>query len=119
MRKILITATVLVSIALTAPVASAASQHRIAPLTLRVLHGQTTSTCTRRIPDSWVVIVWVYVNGHEIHSTLSNGSFSPYYAGDGTLVYLTAVPHNGPDCATAMSWLPQGARVRIRFQVAS
>jgi len=48
--------------------------------------------------------------------TDSNGGYVVYYAADGTLARLTAIPHGGPICARAITWLPV-SYVTVTFQV--
>lgn len=94
--------------------AVAATQHRIAPLHIQLRAGQSVTRCTSGIPDAWTAADWVYVNGEEAHST--SGGAGLYFAGNGTMVLTWAVPHNGPICARAMTWLP-AARVLVTFKV--
>lgn len=73
--------------------------------------------CTRSVPDLWgPIILWVYVNGQPLESPSQTVQHTQYFAGDGTLVRLHEVPHNGPVCARAITWL-RSARILVRFQL--
>lgn len=88
----------------------------LAPLELTLAPDRPAVRCTGPVPDSWRVATWVRVNGADVQSASTAGR-AMYYAGAGTLIKLWTVPHNGPVCARAQTWLPAGARVQIRFRV--
>lgn len=57
----------------------------------------------------------VTVNGHRLSSPQFAG-FTVWFAGRDTLVRLTAIPHGGPTCAKAITWLPH-ATVTVRVKL--
>ena len=91
---------------------------RIDPVRLELSSGQAAQRCTHRIPDSWVTALWVYANGRKLASPMENTARAADWAGGGTLVRVTAVPHDGPICVKAITWQSK-ARVYVRFRVLS
>ena len=110
-----LTAGILLTVILVVGAASAAATRQIAPLRFLLINGQTEHACTKPIPDAWHVAVWVHSNGTDLHAAKSNGNVL-YYAGHGTLVRLRTVPHGGPVCVRAISWLSH-THVSVAFRV--
>jgi hypothetical protein len=96
-------------------VAVASASRRVPPVHIQLQADHDVTRCTGGVPDSWEVAAWVYANGHDLHAASAVG-FVMYYAGDGTLVKLTAEPHDGPICVRAITWQPS-VRVLIAFRV--
>jgi hypothetical protein len=111
-------ALVAVFFCLSAVSAAAAGSHQVKPLRLVLSDGHTARACTRRIPASWSVAVWVHASGTNLWTGRSNNSSVEYYAGHGTMVRVHLYTGDAPICIQAITWLRR-AHISVGFRVLS